>query len=317
MSTVRLGSVLVLAVLLCCARPPARQEREPSSLPAPVALVVERQIGGAILGTVLRRPMGVAVDSRGVGYLCDFGNNRILKFTPDLVFEGEIGGFGAAPGLFNRPTYLAVDNELNVLVADEGNRRVCRFNSRLEYVDEVEFFDAEDPLKFGLPAGIGATGYGELWIADRQRHRLAVFNNLGTFDRFIGEFGDPGGQLRSPQKIVKRRDGGFAVCDAGNSRIVEYDAYGNYLREIAGGALEQPVAATGTRRGLWVLDYADNKVHLFDSKARPVFAAGPVLPGTQQPLQEPSDLALLLDGRLLISDTGNDRLLVCRIILDE
>ncbi|MEW5994149.1 MAG: NHL repeat-containing protein [Candidatus Zixiibacteriota bacterium] len=315
MSTPRATLVLVL-LLTSCTRPPQREEL-PTAAQVPVAIVVERAISGEILGQRLRRPFGLAVDSRGAGYLVDGGNNRILKFAADLTFTEDIGGFGAAEGLFNRPTYVTIDNELNLLVADEGNRRICRYNSRLEFVETIPFSDADDPLKFGLPSGIGVSDYGELWVADRERHRLAVFNNVGSFERFMGEFGAAGGQVRSPAKIARSRHGNFLVCDAGNGRIVVYDEYGNFERDFGRDYLAEPVAAIADAARIWVLDKSSSKILLFDARGRPVFEAGPMLPGTDNAMKETSDLVFFSDDQLLISDTGNDRLLVCRVISGE
>jgi sugar lactone lactonase YvrE len=283
----------------------------------PVALLVEKEISGQVLGKSVLRPFGLATDSRGAVYVCDAGNNRIVKFYLDLTPDVEIGGFGTSEGAFNRPTFIVIDNDLNLLVSDEGNRRICRYNSRLQFVEELGFYEDEDPLKFGYPSGVNLTDYGEVWVADRERNRIAVFNNVGTFDRFIGEFGYAGGQLRSPEKIVKNQRGGFIACDAGNSRLVAYDEYGNFLREISDDSLDYPISAASDNRRLWILDGAVGKIYMFDGWGRKVFQAGPTLAPDSRALKEPSDMVILPDGRLMISDSGNNRLLICRILFEE
>ncbi len=318
MSTLPRQLVLVLTLLVSCGHPPPKPKpQQAESSKVPVALLVEKEISGAVLGKPLSRPFGLAVDTRGVVYVCDAGNNRVLKLNLDLTADGEVGGFGASEGLFNQPSFVAVDYDLNLLVSDEGNRRICRYNSYLQFVEALDFYDAEDPLKFGYPSGVNLSDYGEVWAADRDRNRIVIFNNVGVFDRFIGEFGYPGRQLLSPEKIVRSRQGEFVVCDAGNSRLVIYDEYGNFLREIKISALEYPIAAISVHGRLWVLDGVTGKIHLIDGSGREVFEAGPTLVGSERALKEPSDIVMLTDGRLLISDSGNDRLLVCRIVFDE
>jgi DNA-binding beta-propeller fold protein YncE len=172
-------------------------------------------------------------------------------------------------------------------------------------------------LKFGYPAGVALTGYGEVWIADRDKNRVAVFDNFGSFDHFVGDFGYPGGQLLNPEKIIVDDRDNFIVCDAGNRRLVVYDQYGNFLREVLYESLVYPQAAVSNDALLWVLDKSSGVVHCFSAAGRHLFNAGPSLVGSSRELQEPTDLAVLRGNRLLLSDSGNNRLLVCRIIYDK
>ncbi len=307
----------VLLLLMSCGRHPQPQLRQESPGATAIELLVEREIAGPLLGKPLQYPRGLAVDSRGLVYVCDAGNNRIIRLDSDLNAEAEIGGLGSHEGAFNRPAFITVDNDLNLLVCDQGNRRICRYNSQLHFVETLPFFDDEDPLRFGYPSGVAVTDYGEVWAADRERNRIALFNNVGRFDRFIGDFGDPGGQLLNPEKILRGPRGDFIVCDAGNSRVVTYDEYGNFVQEVLDPELDYPVAAVADTGGIWLLDRATGRVFRFDRRGHRLLQTGPLLVGNGQPLKEPSDIALLRDGRLIIADTGNNRLLLCRILLHQ
>jgi hypothetical protein len=68
---------------------------------------------------------------------------------------------------------------------------------------------------------------------------------------------------------------------------------------------------------VWLLDGATGKVYMFDDRGRKVFQTGPTLAGNGRALKEPSDMVILPDERLMISDSGNNRLLVCRILFEE
>jgi len=278
-------------------------------------VIVEQVIAGEVLGLPLQSPWGLAAGTDDNVYCVDRGNNRIIKFSRALQPIRDAGGAGSEAGLLSRPGYAAVDNQLNVWVADEGNQRISRFNSDLLFVDATEFYNADDPLQFGEPGGVAVSAHGELWAGDRQRNRIAVFTNTGAFDRFVGDFGYAGGQVREPQGIRADGAGRYYVCDGGNGRVVVYDRYGTMVRTIAHDAWARPKAAAPAGGGLWVLDGA-GRVYFCDARGGILFAAGPMLPGSDSPLREPSDLAVLADGRLLIADTGNNRLLVCRVISD-
>ncbi len=306
---------LVGVTILSCSHPPRETYEEAADEAVSYALLVEKELSGVVFNKPLSDPAGLAVDGRGFLYVCDRGNNRVLKFDSQYVALDEVGGYGSEENMLSRPSFLTVDDELNLYVSDEGNQRICRYNPQLEFIEAIPFFDEEEPFKFGAPAGVNLTGFGELWVADKERNRIALFTNVGSFDRFIGEFGSPGGQLLRPEKILRARNGDFYVCDAGNSRVVVYDEYGNFRREIlVPGSLTYPRAAALAGKRLWVLDQATGKVELFTQSGRKVFETGPLLIGTRQPLSEPSDITLNWSGRLLIADSGNNRVLVCRII---
>ena len=311
-------SALVLVVLACaCGGPPApsvtARGEEPSALPE--ALLVKREIRGTFLGLPLREPFGVAVDRLGRVYVVDAGNHRLLLFDEDWNPIDDIGGFGSAPGQFDRPAFVTIDNDLNVLVSDAGNRRIARFDAKLNFVDEVLLRDEEDPLKFGEPSGVAVNSYGELWVADRTTNRVAVFDAVGRFDRFVGDFGYSGGQMSSPEKVVLTESEEFLVCDAGNARLVLYDRYGNHRRTLATDDFEYPMAAARSREGnWWVVDAAGGRILLLSPEGRLLFAAGPQLIGTDRPLRRPTDVAVDRRGRLVVSDTGNHRLLILEII---
>jgi len=275
---------------------------------------VEREISGHVLGQALRAPWGLAADRRGSLYLADGGNNRVIAFDDQLLPVRDAGGYGSEQGLMDRPSYLTVDNDLNLWVSDVGNKRICRFDNKLNYVDEIELYDAQDPLKFGTPSGIAVTGYGEVWMCDRETHRLVVFDNIGRFDRFLGDFGYSGGSMRNPEKILLGRDGDFYVCDAGSRRVAVFDEYGTFQRELVDDQFSYPCALTFDSTGVvWVLDSGTNLLYGLDGQGQELLVMGPLLPGTSLPMKNPTDLLFTRDGLLVISDSGNNRLLICRV----
>lgn len=303
----------LLIVVLGCGKTP---EPGPETAPAEVPLTVlaEQSISGRIEGEVLQSPAGLAVDRLGAVYLVDAGNNRLIRFDRSLTPVRDFGGYGGAAGLFNRPDYVCVDNDLNVLVTDPGNQRISRFDSKLNFVSEILLEDEEDPLKFGEPSGVALGNYGAVWWCDRENNRVVIFDNVEQFDRFVGDYGYVGGQVQAPEKIMVGDDDNFYVCDAGNARLVVYDEYGNFEREMYHRSVRHPRALAFDGDGrIWVLDSELARLFCFDRSGRLLMETGPLLPGTTEPMKSPSDLAFAHDGRLIISDTGNHRLLVCRV----
>ncbi|MFH1687614.1 MAG: NHL repeat-containing protein [bacterium] len=312
-----LVSVLALAAGSSCHRAGrVRAERfQADSLPS--AVVVEQVIDARSLGVALLAPFGLAGGADGSFYVTDSETDRLLHLDRSGRLLGQVGGSGFGSNLLNQPTFVTVDNFLNLIVADQGNRRLVRFDLGLNYVEDISFDDDDPERRMQTPSGVAISEYGELWVADRGNDRIAVMDNTAVFDRFVGDFGYSGGQLSQPEKILWDHSGNLLVCDAGNGRLVRYDAYGNHQSDVDIDGLEYPIAAAGRRGQLWVLDGAGGRLACVEVDGAVVLQVGPALIGETQPLRQPSDITFLSDGRLVISDTGNSRLLVCKIIRES
>ncbi len=307
----------ICLLLLSCGGPGGQSVEDEISAAAPVMVVIEDVVAGTLLKNNLNRPYGLTVDYRDNIYVVDAGNNRLIRFSEDLTPDREFGGYGNEAGLLDRPTFVVIDNGLNLLVSDEGNRRISRYNAQLNFVDEISFYDDEDMMKFGQPSGLALNEYGEIWVADRDNNRLAVFSNVGHFDRFIGDIGYGGGRLSQPEKIIRITTGDFVVCDAGNKRLVIYDSFGNFSWEARLSELDYPKAIAFDGSRLWVLGSKLGRIVCMDMRGNVLYEAGPILPGDGTALRRPSDIVALAPDRLLISDSGNNRLLVCRVVFEE
>lgn len=311
-------ATLLIAVGLACGGGRDGARDEAATAPKPVTVLIDTIIDGAVLRQPLRNPFAVAVDFRGAVYVSDAGNHRIISFTSRLEPLGEAGGYGGAPGLLNRPGFISVDNALNILVADRGNSRLCRFNTRMQFVDEISLIPFDDPGRFGQPSGVALTDHGEIWMADLDKDRIALFDNTNRFDRFIAEFGYSGGQVSSPQKIIPDGYGGFLICDAGNSRVSRYDRFGNFSGAFGQKSLRYPVSAIVDRSyRVWVIDRDVPGLFCFDQRGGVLFELVSSFPGFDGSFADVSDLAILSDGRLVLCDSRNNRLIVGRIVFES
>jgi peptidylamidoglycolate lyase len=75
------------------------------------------------------RPTDVAVAKDGSFYVSDgYGNNRIIKFSPNGNYLFEWGKKGNKENEFNIPHGIVLDENGNVYVADRENNRIQVFN---------------------------------------------------------------------------------------------------------------------------------------------------------------------------------------------
>jgi uncharacterized protein (TIGR03437 family) len=125
-------------------------------------------VSGSV-GTSLRSPTDVAVDSASVIYVADYANNRVLTFPP-LVFLPVAGarattvigqtdltsnepnsngsnGTSTPEGLY-APLGIYIDRQDTLYVGDTGNNRVVQFLKAVAIVNSATF-------QLGVPVGAG------------------------------------------------------------------------------------------------------------------------------------------------------------------
>jgi len=127
--------------------------------------------------------------------------------------------------------------------------------------------------QFNYPKGIAVDGRGRVVVADSYNHRVQVFDKDGGFVRQWGGAGSAPGLFQEPWGIAVDEAGRIYVADTWNHRIQVFDSEGGFLRQ-------------------WGF-FGDTSGTL----------GGP----TQ--FYGPRDVAVDHAGNVLVSDTGNKRVL--------
>ena len=202
--------------------------------------------GGPATGARLRILRGVAVDGAGNLYIADSSNNRIRKVDAAGVISTVAGNGGEGYS------------------GDGGPATAAQLNS---------------------PTGVAPDGSGNLYIADRDNHRIRKVDAAGVITTVAGSgrfggFGGDGGaataaQLDDPRGVALDGAGNLYIADTDNHRIRKVDAAG-VITTVAGNG-------TSGRGG--------------DGGA-----------ATAAQLNDPSGVALDGAGNLYIADTDNHRI---------
>ncbi|HEY3067235.1 MAG TPA: peptidyl-alpha-hydroxyglycine alpha-amidating lyase family protein [Methylomirabilota bacterium] len=136
---------------------------------------------------VFRRPHGITIGPDGSLWLTDDMHHTIRQFTPEGKLLLTIGDpdqpstlHGGKP--FHRPTHVALcPRNGDVYVSDGyGNSRVHKFDPRGRHL----FSWGEpgtDPGCFNIPHNIATDAEGLVYVADRENHRVQIFDGRGEY----------------------------------------------------------------------------------------------------------------------------------------
>ncbi|MDP6606532.1 MAG: peptidyl-alpha-hydroxyglycine alpha-amidating lyase family protein [Dehalococcoidia bacterium] len=182
-------------------------------------------------GTFSARTHAITVGWDGLVYCTDDGHHTITKWTPEgdlLLTIGTPGEssprFSGEP--FNRPTDVAVAADGSLFISDGyGNARVHHYSpagERLHSWGEPGI----DPGQFMVPHNIAIDAEQRLYVADREAHRVQVFDIEGTLIDIWNNIHRPCGLSVGPDGLV-------------------------YIGELNGVALMQGAAGIGHRVGVY------------------------------------------------------------------
>lgn len=243
---------------------------------------------------------------------------------PTVRTEGNqivIGGTGTANGELQGPSDVALDAQGNIYVADTGNGRIVKYNAQGEFQAVAGGFTSPD-IAFNQPWSIAVANDGAVFVADTWNHRIM---KLGPDLKLVDEWGrggqpDPGGdpfELFGPRDIIVTGNGNVMITDTGNSRIIEYTADGDFVRQFGrsgtGGSAEElsePVSIAVSAAGdIYVVDFWNKRIVVMDSS----FALKQTIDvgaWGSQAVTDRAYIALLPDGRVIATDPEHGKVLV-------
>ena len=287
----------------------------------------------------LNYPTAVAVDRSGVLYIANSGSHLILKFdggvltpvaataTPTgLAFDaagalyiadfsaGQIVKIPAGGGLFSTLTVSARDLAFGpdgslyaaagalVKRVLPGSVRVVAGGGNTAFGDQGDARDA----RLSHPTGLAVDTLGDVYIADRDNHRIRRVTPDGIITTvagagFQGNTGDGGpatlARLNGPSSVSLDAAGNLYIADTGNHRV----------RKFTPGGIMLPVTETVSPVDI-AADAAGN-LYIADSGAPWIYralAAGVVTP-LLNGLQSAGGVAVDRDGNLYYTDTAAGR----------
>lgn len=243
---------------------------------------------------------------------------------------------------------VAVDHEGNIYISHRSKNRIRKIDkdgiiTTIAGNGKAGFDGDHGPaLKatFNFPAGLCLDQKGNLFVADRNNHRVRRIDVAGTVTTVAGTgIPDMGGDdgpaiqahLNYPSDLVCDGKGNLYISDRSNNRIRKVDAQG-VITTVAGlglpefggdfgpavdAFLKYPFGIDLDAQGnLYIADRGNNRVRKVDTQGIITtvagdgthFFSGDYGPATRASLAYPTDVAVDPRGNLYIADRNNNRI---------
>jgi hypothetical protein len=210
---------------------------------------------GTSVAAKFNSPSGLTIDQAGNLYVCDSGNNRIRKITPDGIVSTIAGsgnssfvdGVGTSAS-FSNPADITFDNSGNLYVSDLLNHRIRKIApSGMVTTVAGSISGFSDGIgtsaKFNRPRGLAIDEHDNLYVADEDNNRIRKISPSGMVttiagnENFIWSDGiGTNAQFNGPTGLALSQ-GILYVTDAFNHRVRFLNLY--EFSELSGSAIGQ------------------------------------------------------------------------------
>lgn len=261
----------------------------------------------------LNRPLGMALDNeRGRMYVVESEGERYVAI---LDLDGNVIGKlepGNSAGI-KSPTYVAVDPATgNVYVSDRGQEAVFVYDADGKLIGNLH----PKGVKNWGPLAIAVGEDSVIYVSDTNAtpQQIWALKSDGTV---VAEFGALE-KLSFVNGITMLQDGGLAVSDSNNGRMLAYNTDGTLRGIIARGDSPSPIGlprgmAVSDKGRLYIVDTMADivRVYKWDDSGIPVYSTEFGEPGNLDgQFIFPNDVAIDAEGRIFVTDRENNRVQV-------
>jgi YD repeat-containing protein len=171
--------------------------------------------------------------------------------------------------------------------------------------------------QFKRPADVAIDADHNIWVVDRENHRIQKFDGSGQFIKAFGSQGSENGQLSWPSAIAIDPEGDVWVADRGNHRVQQFNQAGEFISKfgVTGGGAGQLFAPEGlavdAKGNIWVATPTvfNIRVQKFSPSGELLKMVGANGSGPGQ-FNQPAAIAVGPEGNVLVADRGNNRVQV-------
>lgn len=266
-------------------------------------------------GSPMQMPTDIAVDTQGRTFVADGVNHRIVRFTAQGAYDGNMTTLGDLR--LSCPVGLTCDAAGHVWIADTGLHRVIVVSATGELTHSIDLPPAPDGTPFD-PTDVALSPDGKrACIVDNDHHRVLLRDNATGQATLLGRFGRGLGEFEWPYMTAIDGDGTILITEAIGARVQRITADAQWAGQISRwgvqpGELYRPkgVATDGGAR-VFVSDSTLSVVQVFALRGR---FLGVLTNANGEPLRfaHPMGMAFA-GGRLYVVECRANRVAVITI----
>jgi hypothetical protein len=294
-----------------------------------------------LLSTIqIADPMDIKWNATSNLYVLSGSIATLSEFDENGKLVRSLKGIGA------NPSGLDVDGNGNVYVVVAGDNQVKKFKPiENSFALDTSFGNGglignkngsagSNSGQFNAPFDVKLSSDGQtITVSDSGNQRLEQFDTNGKWKASSGMEGGLQGQLNAPTGLALSDNGAdLFITDSGNNRILLTDTLIPFAPNGASGtngaALGQFNKAThlaANKRALYVADTGNNRIQIFEPVEEseghsPVPFIPRVSLSNELGLNHPKSITPmndLLEEKFYIADTGNNRVILVRLPLDN
>ena len=268
---------------------------DPTQLGCPVRVV-----------TGLNHPYGIAFNSRGEMIISESNGHQISIFDIRGKKIRPFGSHGDSPEQMIQPRGIAIDDANNIYVSSE--HKLQKFTSSGELIMCVGQKGNKEGAEFYYPRGVTLHN-NQLYVCDRDNHRIQVFDLDLNFIQPISVCGRGGDKVKDPYDVKFDSAGNMYIADYGNERVQVMDINGRFIRAFGQEGKEKlkgPSAVHIVGTYVYVPDHSGLCIVVYDTSGQFVTSFGE-RGNKEGQFRYPRCITSCADGFIYVCDSGNGR----------
>lgn len=242
----------------------------------------------------LKKPQGVAASELGEIAVAEKGKDCVTLFDKKGVEFARCRVYHPVDVAFTPDHHILVSSEVcNIYKYATSGRLLGEIGSG------VKLTNAPQPLVFHFPGGIAVSSSSEIFVAEHCSHSVQVVNSDLTYCRHITGFGG--------NDVAFDSMGNVLVADSVKGCINKLSP-SNEL-QVSFANLGTPFSMAVDSNDVFVAEKRNHRVSVFDPNGHYLTCFGSKGSGPGQ-FNLPSGIAVDKEGKLYVSDTGNNRVVV-------